>query len=488
MRRLIVALVAIVGLLIAVLFLRTSWFVSQQAPVEPTTVVPVDASAAAERLAGALRIATVSPEEPSERSAEAFSALHSYLARSFPKVHATLRREVIGRDALLYTWPGTDSALQPIVLCGHLDVVPVEPGTETAWTHPPFGGQVADGYIWGRGALDYKQGVLGMLEATETLLAQGFQPRRTVLLAFGADEEVGGTEGAAQIVTLLQSRYGTAEFVLDEGGIISEGSVPGVAAPVALIGIAEKGFASIELVAQGEGGHSSMPPRHTAVGVIARAITRLEDHPFPAELRSPAADLFDYVGPEMSLPMRLAFANRWLLDPFIERVLTRVPSTDAVLRTTTAATVFEGSPKDNVLPRRARAVVNFRIIPEDSVAGVLAHVRRIVDDPTVHVRVLDFVAEPSPVSPTDSPNWGLLQRTIRQTFPDVVVAPYLTLGATDARYYAALTQDIYRFLPVRLTPEDLSRLHGTNERLSVVNYTEGVSFYMQLLKNADVPK
>ena len=323
-----------------------------------------------------------------------------------------------------------------------------------------------------------------MLEATETLLAQGFQPRRTVLLAFGADEEVGGTEGAAQIVTLLQSRYGTAEFVLDEGGIISEGSIPGVAAPVALIGIAEKGFASIELVAQGAGGHSSMPPRHTAVGVIARAITRLEDHPFPAELRGPAADLFDYVGPEMSLPMRLAFANRWLLDPFIERVLTRVPSTDAVLRTTTAATVSEGSPKDHVLPRRARAVVNFRIMRADSVAGVLAHVRRIVDDPTVHVRVLDFGAEPSPVSPTDSPNWGLLQRTIRQTFPDVVVAPYLTLGATDARYYATLTQNIYRFLPVRLTPEDLSRLHGTNERLSVVNYTEGVSFYMQLLKNA----
>ena len=415
---------------------------------------------------------------------ETFNALHAYLARSFPKVHATLRREVVGRGALLYTWPGTDSALHPIVLCGHLDVVPVEPGTDTAWTHPPFGGQVADGYIWGRGALDDKLSVLGILEAIEILVAQQFQPRRTVLLAFGADEEVGGADGAARISALLQSRHRAVEFVLDEGGIISEGSVPGVAAPVALVGIAEKGFASIELVTQGEGGHSSMPPRHTAVGVIARAIVRLENERFPAELPGPAAELFNYVGPEMSFPMRLVFANRWLFDPLIERMLTRVLSTDAMLRTTTAATMFEGSPKANVLPTRARAVVNFRIMPEDSVAGVLAHVRHTVDDPAVRVRVLDFAAEPSPVSPTDSPNWALLQRTIRQIFPEVAVAPYLTLGATDARYYAALTRDIYRFLPVRLTPEDLTRLHGTDERVSIANYAEAVGFYAQLLQNA----
>lgn len=485
MRRVGVLSVFAVGLLIAAgLLLRASRFGSRQVQVEPGAIVPVDASAAAERLAGALRIVTVSPEDPSERVDETFNALHSYLARSFPKVHATLRREVIGRGALLYTWPGTDSALQPIVLCGHLDVVPVEPGTETAWTHPPFGGQVTDGYIWGRGALDDKLGILGILEAIEILVAQQFQPRRTVLLAFGADEEVGGADGAAQIAALLESRYRAVEFLLDEGGIISEGSVPGVAAPVALVGVAEKGITSVELVAQGEGGHSALPPRHTAVGVIARAIVRLEDQPFPAELRGPAAELFNYVGPEMSFPVRLVFANRWLFGPLIEQRLTRVPATDATLRTTTAATMFEGSPKDNVLPRRARAVVNFRIVPEDSVAAVLARVRHVVDDPAVQVRVLDPVTEPSRVSPTDSPNWTLLQRTIRQTFPDIVAAPYLTLGATDARYYGALSRNIYRFLPVRLTPQDLTRLHGTDERVSIGNYVEAVGFYAQLLQNA----
>jgi carboxypeptidase PM20D1 len=472
------------GLLIAALLFRAFRFTSRQVRVEPGAIVPVDAAAAAERFAGALRIVTVFPEDPSARVDETFSSLHSYLARSFPNVHARLRRELVGRAALLYTWQGTDISLQPIVLCGHLDVVPVEPGTDTAWSHPPFGGQIADEYIWGRGALDDKLGVLAILEAIEMLVAHQFQPRRTVLLAFGADEEVGGAEGARQIATLLQARHHTAEFVLDEGGIISDGNIPGVAAPVALVGIAEKGFASIEIVAQGEGGHAALPPRHTAVGVIARAIARLEDQPFAAGFRSPAEELFSYVGPEMSFPMRLVFANRWLFGPLIERRLTRSPATDAMLRTTTAATMFEGSPKDNVLPRRARAVINVRILPGDSVAAVLAHVRDVVDDPAVQVKVLDLVTEPSPLAPTDSPTWGLLQRTVREIFPDIVVAPYLTLGATDARHYAPLTRNIYRFVPVRLTPQDLARVHGTDERVSVANYAEAVRFYAQLVQNA----
>lgn len=336
MRRIALISALALGLLIAVLLFRTSRFTSRQVRAEPGAIIAVDAAAAAERLAGALRIVTVSTEDPAARDDETFSSLHSFLAQSFPNVHATLRREIVGRGALLYAWPGTDASLRPVVLCAHLDVVPVEPQTKAAWTHAPFAGEIADGYVWGRGVLDYKLGVAGMLEAIEILLAQGFQPRRTVLLAFGADEEVGGAEGAARIAARIESRYHQAEFVLDEGGIVSEGGVPGVAAPVALVGIAEKGFASVELVAQGEGGHSSMPPRHTAVGVIARAVARLESQPFRANLRAPAADLFNYVGPETAFPRRLVFANRWLFDPLIEWMLARAPSTDAILRTTTS--------------------------------------------------------------------------------------------------------------------------------------------------------
>jgi carboxypeptidase PM20D1 len=483
-RRLLLSLAALTAVLTAVAVGRTLVTRSRQVPATPADLVPLDLAAASERLAGAIRIKTVSAGDPTQRSAEAFAALHAHLARSFPKTHATLRREAVGADAVLYTWPGSEPALSPVVLMGHLDVVPVEPGTEAAWTHEPFDGKVVDGFVWGRGALDDKATVLGVLEAVEALAGQGFRPRRTVLLAFGADEEVGGLAGAAEIASLLRRRGVAPELVLDEGGSIVHETVPGVGPPVALVGIAEKGFATVELRARSEGGHSMAPPPHTAVGVLARAVARLEEHPFPARLRGATAALFDHVGPEMPFGMRLLFANRWLFGPLIERNLTRNPSTNAAVRTTTAATVFEGGTKDNVLPSRARAVVNFRILPGDSVAAVRKHVQDVIDDPDIAIAVLEPATEPSPVSPTDSAAWRLLARTTRQAFPDVVVAPYLVTGGTDARHFSPLTPNVYRFTPTRLDLEDLKRVHGTNERLSVANYGEMVQFYAQLVRNA----
>ncbi|HVR69657.1 MAG TPA: M20 family peptidase [Vicinamibacteria bacterium] len=485
--RLIVAAAAVVAVGAAVAVMRAVASTSRQVAAAPVEAVEVDPAAAAERLAGAIRIRTLSTEDPGQRPDAEFAALHAYLARSFPRAHATLAREAVGRDALLYTWAGTDPALAPIVLMGHMDVVPVEAAAETAWEHPPFGGDVAGGFVWGRGSLDDKVTVLGILEAVEALAAGGFRPRRTVLLAFGADEEVGGGEGAAEVARLLRERLVVPELVLDEGGAILHDAVPGVRAPVALIGIAEKGFASVELVAKSEGGHSMAPPPHTTVGVLARAIARLEERQFPAELRGATAALFDYVGPEMPFGMRLLFANRWLFGPLIERNLARNPSTNAAIRTTTAATVFEGGPRHNVLPSQARAVVNFRILPGDSVAAVRQHVRDVVNDPAVVVTVLDPATEPSPVSPTDSAAWMVLQRTTRQVFPDAVVAPYLVTGGTDARHFSGLTPNVYRFTPTRMTLPDLTRVHGTNERVSVSNYAEAVQFYAQLLRNVGVP-
>jgi carboxypeptidase PM20D1 len=482
--RLGAAAAAVVGAIAALVVVRAAASNSRQAPALPGEAVELDAAAAAERLAGAIRIRTVSTEDPAQRPDAEFAALHAYLSRSFPAAHAALAREPVGRDALLYTWAGSEAALAPVVLMGHMDVVPVDAAAETAWERPPFAGHVGDGFVWGRGSLDDKVTVLGILEAAEALARAGFRPRRTVLLAFGADEEVGGGEGAAQIARLLRERRMAPELVLDEGGAIMHDTVPGVRAPVALIGIAEKGFASVELEARGEGGHSMAPPAHTSVGILARAIARLEEHPFPAELRGATAALFDSVGPEMPFRMRLLFANRWLFGPLIERSLARNPSTNAAIRTTTAATVFEGGTKDNVLPTRARAVVNFRILPGDSVAAVRAHVQDVVDDPAVTVTVRAPATEPSPVSPTDSAAWVLLQRTTRQAFPDVVVAPYLVTGGTDARHFSGLTLNVYRFTPTRLSLRDLTRVHGTDERVSIANYAELVRFYAQLLRNA----
>ncbi len=485
--RLFVRLVAFLGsallLLGVVVAIRTFTFTSRQLRVLPAAPLPVDSAGAAERLAGALRIPTISREPASAPGGETFGALHAYLAQAFPGVHARLERELVGRDALLYTWTGTEAALPPLVLCAHLDVVPVEPGTERAWSHPPFAGEIADGYIWGRGALDDKLGAVGLLEAAEILIARGFQPRRTVLLAFGADEEIGGGGGAAVLSKAIQSRYRSAALVLDEGGIISSGGLPGVSAPVALVGIAEKGVADIEIAARGEGGHSALPPAHTAVGIVARAVARLEAHPFRAALRGPASELFEYVGPEMPLPARLVFANRWLFRPLIERRLAAAPATDAMLRTTMAVTMIEGSPKSNVLPVTARAVLNVRMLPGDSAAAVEARVRGIVADPAVQVKTLT-ATEASPVAPTSAAAWTATQQAIREVFPEAIVAPYLTVGATDARHYAALTRNIHRFLPVRLEPQDLARLHGTNERTSIAGYVHAVRFYARLMQKA----
>jgi carboxypeptidase PM20D1 len=482
MKRLAVALLIVVGAVAGVVVVRAVRFQpvpNQTPPAEPFEPLV----GAAERLAGAIRIPSVSTEDSALRDPGAFRALHAYLETSFPGAHAAMRREVVGREALLFTWPGADTSLAPVVLMGHLDVVPVEPGSDTTWTHPPFAGVVDAGFVWGRGAIDDKSTVLGVLEAAEALIGRGFRPRRTVLLAFGADEEKGGEEGAKRIAALLQRRGVKPMLVLDEGGTVISGAVPGVRAPVALVGVAEKGFLSVELSVRGQGGHSSMPPRQTAAGVLARAVTRLEENQLPGGIRGGTAALFDAVGREMSFGMRLLFANRWLFDPLIVRRLSAAPGTNAGLRTTTAVTMLEGSPKDNVLPSRARAVVNFRIISGESIEGVLEHVRRTVDDARVAVRPIGVSTEPSPISPIDDPVWSRLARTVRQSYPDAVVAPYQVVGATDARHFRDLTPNVYRFSGLRMDAADMSRIHGTDERVSIAAYEEGIRFLARLIRN-----
>ena len=483
--RALVLLGALVALVAAVALVRTARLGSAQLAVAPASDIAIR-DGAAERLAGAVRIPTISHGDSASFDAEAFQALHAHLQSAFPRVHAQLRREAIGTHSLLYSWEGTDPSLKPILLAGHLDVVPVEPGTEGKWRHDPFAGRIADGYVWGRGAIDNKSAVLGTLEAVEMLVEAGFRPARTVYLAYGHDEEVGGTRGAREIAALLKRRGVRLEMVLDEGGVIGDGVMPGVAAPTALVGIAEKGFVSVELSTRAAGGHSSLPPRESAVGILSAAVARLEAHPMPARLEAPTRQLFTRIAPELPFAQRAVFANLWATRPLVLRTLERGgPTTNAMVRTTTAVTVFQAGSKDNVLPSQARAMVNFRILPGDSVAGVLAHVRRVVDDPRVAVKPAGrFSAEPSAVSGTASASFRTLERTIRSVTPEAVVTPYLVVVVTDARYYAALSESVYRFLPVPLTPRDLERMHGTDERISVRDYEGAIRFYRQLIVNA----
>ncbi len=476
---------ALIGLF-GVLVYNTFQFPSKQLQVEPVAELPIQRDSAIARFSKALNFKTTSLSAFTGNTEEMLK-LHDYLAQAFPKTHAGLVREVIGAASLLYTWKGKDTTLKPLVLMGHIDVVPVIPGTEEKWTHPPFAGNVAGGYVWGRGAMDDKSTVMGILEAVETLLDKGFQPKRTVMLAFGHDEEVGGMRGAKRMTDMFREKQMTFEYVIDEGGAIVENTVPGIAGAVALVGIAEKGYLSVELSAEAAGGHSSMPPPSTAVGTLAEAIAALQKNPLPASLGKVNREFFAYIGPEMTFFQRLAFANLWLFEPLIIRALSESPQGNAIVRTTTAPTMLEASVKDNVLPIKASAVVNFRIHPDDSIGTVFAHIRKVTNNPDLKLKIYEGSGSvnPSSVSSTTSGAFQLLNQTIRQLYPNAVVAPYLVLGGTDAKHYVGLSENIYRFSPFQFAKDDMSRAHGTDERMNVESYLKGIQFYCQLLQNSN---
>jgi carboxypeptidase PM20D1 len=479
----VLAILAFAALLVA----RSALLRSAQIAVAPAPRLALDDEAAiVERFAASIRIPTLSHQDPADDDPEVFRAFREHLERSFPSLHASLRRELVADRTLLYTWPGRDASLAPAVLMAHQDVVPVEPGTEDAWEQAPFSGAIADGFVWGRGTLDTKAKLVAVCEAVDRLAREGFQPTRTTYLVFGHDEEVGGRQGALEVVKRFQAQGTRFEWVLDEGGVIGEGLVPGVTKPVALIGIAEKGYATLALTATAEGGHSSMPPPQTSIGILAAAIGRLEAHPFPAAVRGATRQFFAAIAPEMAQPLRLAVANADLLEPVLLRVLSRSPRSNATIRTTTAVTMIDAGVKENALPASARAIANFRILPGETVASVVAYVRGVVADPRVAVEVLagSSALDPSPESRVDTESFALLSRTIRELHPEVVVAPNLVLGGTDARYFREVSENVYRFGPNRVGPDDLKRAHGTNERTGVEDYLDSVRFYVQLLRNA----
>lgn len=467
---------ALVGGLALVLLGNTFRKGSRQVEAPPLDV-SVDAGPVADTLAAAVRIRTVSHSDGTVDHA-AHAELHQLLVDRFPRVHETLHREVLG-DTLLYRWDGSDAALAPGLLMAHQDVVPVE--DPSVWTHGPFSGAIVDGYVWGRGTLDDKQNLIGQLAAVEQLLGQGFAPKRTLYFGFGHDEEVGG-RGAQAIASHLERRDVQLEFVLDEGGAVAVGVMAGLSAPVATIGISEKGYASVQITAKSEGGHSSMPPPHSALGRVAEALVAVESHPLPARWDGPTGVMLDTVGPDMDFGLRLVMANRWLLGPIVQSKMEAKRSTNATLRTTTAVTMASGSPQDNVLPQEAKGVVNFRIAPGDTTESVLQHVRSVTSE---HVEVSLYgqgiASDPAPISRTDGPAWDALNRSIRQTWPEAVVTPYLTIGATDARHLVGRSERVWRFSPVASTSEDLARIHGIDERISVEAVGDLVAFYVRLL-------
>lgn len=488
LKRFLLALVSLLLLLAAAVAVNTLRQGSRQLQVAPAPPLALDLNAVADKLAGAIRLRTESSLADPQANAGEFRKLHAYLEQRFPRLHATLQRERVGELSLLYTWRGTDPDARPIALMAHHDVVPIEPGTGQNWASGPYAGEVHDGFVWGRGAWDDKGNLIAQMEAIELLLASGFQPRQTVYLISGADEEVGGLRGAQQIARLLAQRKVRLEFVIDEGLFVTEGLMPGIAAPVALVGVAEKGYLSVSIQAKGIPGHSSAPPPpgQTAISKLAAALGRLERQQLPAAMKGVAREMFETLAPEMGGFQRVALSNLWLFGALVQAQLEKAGSTHSMLRTTTALTIVQAGNKDNVIPEQARAVVNFRIMPGETRASVLQHVREQVGEGFELSEIAGGV-DPTGISPTSAPSWQLLNRTLRSLHPEVLVTPALYVAGSDSRHFTGLTDNIYRFSPIRVKPEDLPRLHGTNERISIANLGELVRFYHQLLRNLNSP-
>jgi carboxypeptidase PM20D1 len=485
LKRLFLALCLVVVAVLIVMVVRAEHL--RPAPIAAVAApapLPIDQAGAIARFAAAIRIPTESREDLTINQ-DAIAKLRDLLQASFPRVHAAMTREVLPSGAMILTWKGRDPSLDPVVLMGHMDVVPADPTTLARWQHPPYSGDIAGGAVWGRGTLDDKSAVLSLLEAAETLLAQGFTPARTVILAFGDDEENGGHQGANNIVKLLQSRGVHAEFVVDEGGAVIKGILPGMDRPVALIGISEKGYVDVSLSTTALGGHSSEPPAHTAIGELAAGLSRLESHPFPGSLPKPVESQLTSFAPYLPFSKRLILANLWLTRPLVIAAGLKDPGMAGGYHTTTAEDIISGGIKANVLPTNAHAIVNFRILPGDTVDSVVDGVRQRVADPGITVANANpaWSHNPSPVSPTDTPGYATLTGTIRQFFPSAVVTPYMVQAATDSSYYYAISPNVYRFSPIEGSMAMMGMVHGFNERMTIANYIHAVQFEAQLLQN-----
>jgi carboxypeptidase PM20D1 len=470
--------------LLGVLSFRAAGTVRNQSAVPSEKLKQVDAYTAASRLSRAIQFKTVSNFDRSDFPDAEFESFHQYLQNTYPRVHTTLQKELIAGRTLLYTWQGSKQDIGPVLLMGHQDVVPVDPQNEKSWTYLPFEGRIDGGFVWGRGTLDDKVNVIGVMEALETLVSAGFHPARTIYILFGHDEEAGGS-GAAAASEYFRSHNIKFDSVLDEGSVIFDETFAGVKGSKALIGIAEKGFLNLELSVNSEGGHSSMPPRETAVGILSNAIVKLQENPLPARLDGPAGQMIQQLSPYMSFGGRLIVRNLWLFEPLMISQMGKQPSTNAMIRTTTAPTILKGGFKDNVLATSASAVVNFRIIPGDTVESVTAFVTRTIGDQRVNVKKL-MSSNPSPVSDISSEPYQTLSKTIHEVYPETILLPSLVVGATDSRHFTKLTQNVYRFTPAILRSNDLPRVHGINERISVQDFSRSVQFYIQYLKNVGV--
>ncbi len=477
-------IVGLLGAFIAVTLVRAAFWTPEKVEFEPLPDEQVDVDKYRKDLSDAIKIKTISNVDADKVDWNEFKRLHALFEERFPLVYKNLKCEEISLASLLFTWEGKNPDLEPIALLGHQDVVPVAEGTEGDWTHPAFDG-VDDGeFVWGRGALDMKNHLIAVLESVEALLAEGFEPERTVYLCFGHDEEIvaAPTSGAGSIAAVLKERGVHLDSVIDEGGAILNLHVGNILnKKLAGVGIAEKGYVDYRVSVSAKGGHSSQPPEHTALGALADVIKDIEGHQFKAKMPAFVYELFTKIGKNVSYPARIVTCNLWLLKPLITAVMKKIPPAASLIHTTTAVTMAEGSPAANVLPQKASVTVNFRMMPGVTIKNVEEHIRKCVRNKDIEVEYLKG-KEASKVSPTDSRSFKILEEICTRTDRDLLVAPYLVMGGTDAYHYEEVCDNIYRFAPFVMDTKLLLTTHGTDERIPIACMADALKFFKRYIR------
>ena len=470
-------LMCLLAVFIGTIAARTVYFKPNPQPETSCESVSIDRESAADALAQLIRCKTVSYYDHSLENDAEFDKLISLLPNLYPHVFKICDFQQLPDRALLFRWPGKAPG-NPSVLMAHYDVVPV---TEENWEKPPFDGIIEGGVLWGRGTLDTKSTVNGVLFSANQLIAEGYQPEHDVYFAFSGGEEVNG-KGAPNIVQYFVDHDLEPAIVVDEGGAVVEGVFPGVKQPCAVVGIAEKGMLNAQYRTVSAGGHASAPKPHTPVGVLAAACRKVEGHPFPMHLTKPAAEMFDTLGRYSTLLYRIIFANLWCFGWVLDLLGKRSGGEmNALLRTTSAFTQMEGSSAPNVIPPEARMVANMRLNPADSVASALEYLKKTVNDPTVEITDIGSF-EPSRVSRTDGDAWKKLSSTVAETWPGVIVTPYLMVACSDARHWGRISDKVYRFCPMEMSNEERATIHGNNERIRLDCIAQCVEFYIRLMK------
>ena len=432
----------------------------------------------AESLSGLIRLETVSGSDTSGDNK--FHAFRELLKDMFPALfsHAEYTEFT---DGFVLRWEGLDSAAQPDLFMNHHDVV--EAGGE--WRHSPFSGEVAEGRLWGRGALDDKGGLWAMLQAAEELIREGYIPRRDIWFSSSSTEESTG-RGADEISRWFESKGIRFHLCLDEGGLILRDPLPGVKGLFAMIGVGEKGCADLKFTARSRGGHASMPPKNTPLVRLGRFMAEADRQQIFDAWMSPAVcEMLRTFAPYMKSRKAELISRpeqfRHLLTPVLLR---SSPSAAALLRTTVAFTIARGSDGTNVLPTEAWVVANLRYSHHQGQQGSFDAIRKLAEKYDLEMEVLD-PGNPSRITDHTQDGFALVRQALKAVFPEVVPAPYLLTGASDARFFDRVSNQCLRFLPFFADDAQLASIHGIDESLNLDTLAPAVDFYKYMMKEGE---